>query len=287
MTHWLELSARAALASHRLVGWVFFDPVALERYTALGVPNGLGYYINSRGAPLLPAGHQAVAAAFATINPTLVQICVEVALEHTTATEIVAARNGAVADGLREHVPEIVDDLAALAEPLWATADQLSSSGRVLFAAHRQWDRPDDPLVSAWLALNCLREWRGDTHFAILVSEDIGPVEAGILDDAHRNYGGWIPRSRGADDESIAAAFKKLEARGLADHGVVNATGRARRGNIEARTDQLTARCWQTLGESRLRRFLAIVEPVGDRLVQRIDETAGPQWMPAARDPKH
>jgi hypothetical protein len=30
--------------------------------------------------------------------------------------------------------------------------------------------------------------------------------------------------------------------------------------------------------------FLALIEPVGDRLVERIDLTAGPVWMPAARD---
>lgn len=248
------------------------------------MPSGFGYYINSRGAPLLPAGHQAVAAAFATINPLFVQLCVEAALEHTTPAAIFDARNAAVADGLRRHVPEIVDDLAALAEPLWEVADGLSSSGRVLFAAHRQWERPDDPLTSAWLAVNCLREWRGDTHFAILVAEDIGPVEAGILDDAHRDYGGWIPRSRGADDDALAAAFAALEARGLAADGAVNAAGLARREEIEVRTDQLTAKCWQALGEERTERFLSLVEPVGARLVQRIDDAVGPQWMPAARD---
>ncbi|MGZ4759754.1 MAG: SCO6745 family protein [Acidimicrobiales bacterium] len=283
-TDWMELSARAALASHRLVGWTFFDPLAIERYTELGVPDGLGYYVNSRGAPLLPAGHQAVAAAFATIHPAFVQLCVETALQHTTVAAIIAAHDQAVGEGLRRHVPEIVDELGALADPLWAVADSLPSSGRVLFAAHRQLPRPTDPPLSAWLAVNCLREWRGDTHFAILVSEDIAAVEAGILDDAHRNYGGWIPRSRGADDAALATAFAALEARGLATDGAVDAAGLALRADIEARTDRLTARCWQALGEDLTRRFLAVVEPIGDRLVRRIDDTVGPQWMPAARD---
>ena len=280
---WIDLSARAALASHRLVGWTFFDPVAIERYAALGVPNGLGYYIVSRGAPLLPAGHQAVAAAFATVHPGFVQLCVETALEHTTVDAIVDMHHRAVADGLRRHVPEIVDELAELADPLWAVADELPSSGRVLFAAHRQLPRPADPVLSAWLAVNCLREWRGDTHFAILVAEDVGAVEAGILDDARRGYGGWIPRSRGADDATLATAFAALERRGLAADGAVDAAGLAFRAEIEERTDRLTARCWQALGEERSLRFLALVEPVGDRLVQLIDDAVGPKWMPAAR----
>ncbi len=281
---WQALSARAALASHRLVGWTFWDPVAIERYAALGVPEGFGYYINTRGAPLLPAGHQAVAAAFGTIHPGFIQLCVEAGLAHTTAAAIFDARNEAIGHGLRTYVPEIVDDLESLAEPLWAAADGLVSSGRVLFAAHREMPRPDDPLVSAWLAVNCIREWRGDTHFAVLAAEGIAPVEAGILDDAQRDYGGWIPRSRGADDAAIDAAMASLAARGLATDGKVDARGLEFRARIEARTDQLTEASWRPLGERTVHRFVELVEPVGARLVARIDETAGPQWMPAARD---
>jgi hypothetical protein len=280
---WIDLSARAAFASHRLVGWIFWDPVAIEKYTALGVPDGFGYYVNSRAAPLLPAGHQAVTAAYYTIHPVFIQVCVERALEHTTAAAIFDARNEAVGEGLRRFVPEICDGLADLAAPLWEVADAITSSGRVLFAAHRQMARPDDEVVSAWLAVNCLREWRGDTHFAVLAAEDVSAVMAGILDDAQRHYGGWIPRSRGADDAGLAAAFAELESRGLARDGAVNEAGLAYRAELERRTDQLTQRCWEALGEDRTRSFVALVEPVGDRLVARIDDTAGPNWMPAAR----
>ena len=289
MTNWTELSAQAALASHRLVGWMFWDPYAIERYTSLGVPDGLGYYIASRGAPLLPAGHQAVAAAFATIHPGYIQLCVDTALAHTSSEAIYSARNDAVGVGLHEFVPEICDELAGLAGPLWETADLLSSSGRVLFAAHRQMPRPDDPLVSAWLAVNTIREWRGDTHFAVLVAEDIDAATAGVLDDARRSYGGWLARSRGADDTAIATAFAGLEVRGLAEGGVVNAAGLAYREEVEQRTDRLTARPWELLGEQRTQELIELIEPVGERLVHRIDVTAGPGWMPAARDlrPSH
>ena len=44
-------SARAALASHRLVGWTYWDPVAIDRYTQLGVPDGVGLSVCSRAAP--------------------------------------------------------------------------------------------------------------------------------------------------------------------------------------------------------------------------------------------
>ena len=284
MTDWIELSERAALASHRLVGWMFWDPVAVEKYAALGVPDGFGYYIASRGAPLLAAGHQAVAAAFATISPDFIRVCVESALEHTTPEAIYEARNDAVGEGLRRFVPEICDGLGALAEPLWQVADALPSFGRVLFAAHRQMPRPDDAVTSAWLAVNTIREWRGDTHFAVLVAEDVDATMAGILDDARRNYGGWIPRSRGADDAALDAAFARLEARGLAEDGVVNAGGLTYRDEVETRTDRLTALPWQHFGAERTLALVDLIEPVGERLVERIDITAGPDWMPAARD---
>ena len=30
--------------------------------------------------------------------------------------------------------------------------------------------------------------------------------------------------------------------------------------------------------------FIELIEPIGSRYVDRIDQTAGPQWMPAARE---
>ena len=284
MTDWQSLSARASLASHRLVGWIYWDPAAIAKYAGLGVEGGAGYYIASRGAPLAPAGHQAVSAAFYSIHPAFIEVCLDLAAAATTWEAATDARNAAVGEGLREFVPEICDDLATMGPDLWAAADALPVSGRVLFAAHRQWPRPDDPLVSAWLAVNCIREWRGDTHWAVLASEDLSGTQAGILHNAFLNYPtDWIPRSRGADDDALGTAFADLEARGLADGGVVNADGLALRQRVEDRTDLLCERAWRTLGEARTLEFLELVEPVGERLLARIDQTAGPEWMPAAR----
>ncbi|MGZ4677133.1 MAG: SCO6745 family protein [Acidimicrobiia bacterium] len=285
MTDWSDLSARASMASHRLIGWIYWDPTAIGRYAELGVENGLGWYIASRGAPLAPAGHQAVAAAFYSIHPGFIEGALALAAAATTWERITDVRNDAVGVGLRADAPEICDELAGLADPLWAAVDALPSSGKVLFAAHRHWPRSDDPLVSAWLALNCLREYRGDLHFAVLLSEDLSGTQAGLLHDAYMNYpGDWIPRSRGADDAALGAATTELEVRGLATDGKVNAAGLALRERIEARTDQLTERTWRTFGEARTVRLLELIEPVGPRFMERVDRTAGPEWMPAARD---
>ncbi|MFM8946067.1 MAG: helix-turn-helix domain-containing protein, partial [Actinomycetota bacterium] len=60
--------------------------------------------------------------------------------------------------------------------------------------------------------------------------------------------------------------------------------GLALRTAIERRTDELCVTMWKAVGESTTRRFIDLVEPVGERLLRRIDDTAGPDWMPAARE---
>jgi hypothetical protein len=284
MADWAQLSARASFASHRLIGWIYWDPGALERYAALGVEMGGITYISSRSAPLAPAGAQVVAATFYSISPEFITASLAITAERTTFEAIAAARDSAVVDGLHSYVPEICDGLASLAPALWAAADALPVSGRALFAAHRQAPRPSGSLLSAWLAVNCIREWRGDTHFAVLASEDISGIQAGLLHNAYMGYPkDWIPRSRGADDNDVESAYADLEGRGLAAAGAINDAGLALRQRIEERTDSLCERAWRLLGEEPTLEFLALVEPVGDRLVARIDETAGTEWMPAAR----
>jgi hypothetical protein len=138
--------------------------------------------------------------------------------------------------------------------------------------------------MSAWNALNCIREWRGDTHFGILLNDNIGVVEAGLLHDAWMGYPKeWIPRSRGADDAEIIAALDNLSSRGFVTDGAINDEGVAYRVELERRTDVLCEIAWRHFGEKNTLELLSILEPVGERYVQQINETAGENWMPAAR----
>ena len=104
MAHdWLDLTRRSSFASHRLIGWIYWDPRAIELYTQLGIPNGTGYYVASRAAPLLPAGHQAVAAAFYSIHPKFIEFAVTLAEQHASWSDIYAMRNQAVGEGIVKH----------------------------------------------------------------------------------------------------------------------------------------------------------------------------------------
>lgn len=285
---WLDLSRRLAYASHRLIGWIFWDPGGIARFEALGVPNGLGYYIVTRAAPLAPAGHQAVTAAFGSIHPDYVRFSLDHALAHTSAEAVFEARNAAVDEGLRQFVPEVAERLDAFADELWAAVDALPSAGRVLFAAHRQAPRPTEPsAVSTWLALNAIREWRGDMHWMLQVAAGWSMTAAMVLDAAWRGYDGdWLPRSRGADDAALAAAIAELTTAGLMTDGVVNDAGHAARQAAEDRLDALTMQPWQHLGAARCDELHQVIDAAGERLMARVDNTAGPLWMPAGRPRK-
>lgn len=285
MTDWRSVTADAALASHRLVGWIYWDPTAVANYAALGVPDGTGCYIATRAASIAEAGDDVVTAVFGSIHPAFVSVCLDLCRQHTTFEAAAQARDSAVEPGLREIAPGLSDGLVELGPHLWAAVDQLVLTGRPLFASLLRRRREDNPLLSAWLAVNCIREWRGDTHWAIHAAEGIDGTMAGLLDAAWRGHDDdWLPRSRGADDAQLHSALARLESRGLAVDGRVNEAGVAYRQQLEDRLDDLCAPGWQALGVGRTRQLVDLVQPHASAFVERIDQTAGPRWMPAARD---
>jgi hypothetical protein len=285
MTDWQDLTRRASFTSHQFLGWIFWDERAKNALADLGVPNGLGHYIVNRGAPLAPAGAEALYAAFYTIKREFIHFAINHAAQHISNWhDVTVARDAVIRTGINEMTPQVIEPLGAFADELWRTVDAIPVSGRVLFAAHKSWPRPSDPLMSAWNALNCIREWRGDTHFGILLNDNIGVVEAGLLHDAWMGYPKeWIPRSRGAEDVEIEKALTNLSARGFVTDGVVNDAGVEYRQELERRTDVLCEIPWREFGEANTNALLNILEPVGTRYVQHIDEIAGENWMPAAR----
>lgn len=284
LVDWLSLSKRAAFVSHRLVGWVYWEPHGIERYTALGVQNGFGYYVTTRAGLLGKAGSDVVTAAYYSIHPDFIKASYEHLLLVGSIEDAIQIRDEAVLYGLRKYAPDICEELGSMAEDLWEAADSLPVSGRLLFASQLRHRRHDEPVLNAWLAVNCIREWRGDTHWALQIEDGLSGVESGVLDGAWRNYGDdWLPRSRGADDALLADAYSKLEERGFVKDGKVNDAGIAHRIMLEEKLDKAAVLAWQYLGEERTTRFVELVDSVGDELMRRIDETAGKKWMPAGR----
>jgi hypothetical protein len=132
--------------------------------------------------------------------------------------------------------------------------------------------------------VNCLREWRGDVHWALVAAAGLDGVEASILHNAWLGYDrDWLARSRGLPDDDIERGWASLTQRGFVVDGEVTADGSALRQRIEDDTDRLSTRPWELLGEAVAQKFARDFEPPCELLLQRVDITAGPNYQPASR----
>jgi hypothetical protein len=280
---WVAIARRNARSVQTIIGWIFWDPGAVRRYEALGLNGPLGY-IASRGAPFAGAGPEAMAASFGSISPLGIVIVFTQLGSPDEFRPFWEARNQAVLEGLATHAPAILEPLAELGPDLWRAAEQLPVVGRPFAASHLGVERPADPVLSGWQAVNYLREWRGDTHWAVVATQGLSGDEASILHNAWLGYeGDWLSRSRGNTPESIEVAWRGLAVKGLAVEGRVNADGLALRQWIEDETDRRTTRPWELLGEPRSIEFAERFEPPCELLLARVDLTAGPNYQPASR----
>lgn len=269
------------------VGWIFWDPGAVERYAALGIPAPFaspGGYIATRAAPLAPAGPEAVIAAFGSISPVGIRAVFELLGDPARFVDYWRARDEAIVEGLHRHAPDIVDPLCTFGPELWAVVDRLPLTGRVLFGAVRAMPRSPDPLLSGWHAVNALREWRGDTHWALTVAAGFDHAQASILHNAWLGYEtDWLALSRGTSPEDIEAGWSALTTRGMAIDRTVTDEGIALRQRIEDDTDRLTVLPWELLGAERTDELIELLEPPCALLLTRVDITAGPNYQPGSR----
>ncbi len=286
-TDWQILTARISRSVQTTIGWIFWDPGVARRAIDLGVPEAFASplgYIAARCAPLSAAGPDAVIAAFGSISPIGVRGAFSVLGTPDRFEAMRLARDEAVVEGLRGHAPDIEAPLVDNAPALWTVVDALPAVGRVLFAATRALPRSDDPLLSGWQAMNCLREWRGDTHWALTVAAGLGHAESSILHNAWLGYDtDWLALSRGTAADDLEAGWQSLQRRGLAHDRTVLAEGIALRQHLEDETDRLTTTPWEMFGADATVALAESLEPPCELLLARVDVTAGPNYQPASR----
>jgi len=282
-TEWINISRRNARSVQTTIGWIFWDPGAVRRYEQRGLGAGLGY-IASRGAPFAGAGPDALIGAFGSISSSAIRHLYDELDGPGDFLEFWRDRNEAVLEGLQMHAPEIIEPLQRFGPLLWNVVAQLPTAGRPFCASHLSLEIPGDPVLSGWHAVNFLREWRGDTHWALVATNLLSGGEASILHNAWLGYDGdWLSLSRGNAIDEIDAAWAKLEVKGLADSRVVNSAGLALRQHLEDETDRHTALPWELLGHRESIAFAEQFEPACERLLRRVDVTAGVNYQPASR----
>ncbi len=220
---------------------VYFEVGGKERYEAIGLKGQWMGYFASRAIPLGRPGPEVVVATFHGFAPSRVNRAIPTAWELATHDDIMAARFDQGRDVTRPGVEASGVDITPVAEALVAALPTLDLASRPLAAGNVGLTPPDDALGRLWHGATALREYRGDSHLAVLATEGLGGVEANVLMVAAGLTFKHQQAMRGWTDEEWAAGADRLRERGWLDaDGAITEAGGAARATIEDATDRTT-----------------------------------------------
>jgi hypothetical protein len=246
---------------HRMV---YFVPEAGEEYSALGV-QGAGGYFGSRSAPMGPVSDEVIIATFYNFSPLAVTSAMPGVWEAASPESLQAARFRVVQRAL-ERVgaglsPDEIAEARSLIDPVVAG---LGHGGKPLAAANASVPLPDDPLIALWQQLTVVREWRGDAHIAVLVTNELGPCECLVLQVSTGRFPLRIAQvTRRWTDEEWGAATDWLVSRGwLTSDGSPTPAGVDERERLEDQTDRLCVPIWEPVGDAGAARFAELILPM-------------------------
>ena len=252
---------------------IYFAPEAQRRYSELGLDSGAGYFA-SRSAALGRASAELVIATFFNFCPDLVRAHIPSAWSTAGPDQVLAARWEAADAALRRALGDVVSSVelaeaAGLARRA-AEAATARPEGRPLFAAHAALDWPDPTHLALFHAQTLLREFRGDAHVALLVSEGFDAVGALVLHQATGELPpGVLQATRAWPEAAWRAGVDALAGRGLitADGSALTARGREVRQALEDRTDQLSLPAYRALGAEGCDRLRQLGRPLSQAVV--------------------
>jgi hypothetical protein len=257
-------SVHAAIAmAHRPV---YFVPEANVEYAALGVEPGRGTYFASRTAAMGVVPDEVILATFYNFSEHAVRTAeIGKVWAGASAQALQTARFNAVRRsfdrvGCTPSATEIAE-ARALIDPVVAG---LNLAGKPLAAANAAVPLPDDALLALWQQLTIVREWRGDVHIALLVTNAIGPCECMVLQVGTGRFPlGITQATRMWNEQEWADAITELSARGWVDaNGAMTEAGNAAREHLEDETDRLCAPIWKPIGEAGAKRLTELLDPI-------------------------
>lgn len=247
---------------------VYFGPEPKEEYDALGL-RGWAPYFASRSAPLGQLPPDVVTAVFYGFHPKLARRALADVWSHCSPEDVTAARLRGADRALTRRLNGRVDnaELAIATDLIRDAVEHCEPNGRPVFAGHAALDWPAPAHLRLWHAATLYREYRGDAHVAVLVSEGIGPCHSLVLQaavaDAPADVAGFLKTMRGWSETEWDAAHQELQRDGLVDeHGVATSDGRTLRETMESRTDQRSIQPWRALGEDKLQVLLGALDTV-------------------------
>jgi hypothetical protein len=237
-----------------------------EAMFALGFTNYWDTYFAGRAAPLGQVPAEVVDALFYNFAPGEVARHIPKVWRTTTPEAAIAARQQGCANALRRILGDHVGTpaFARASELLLKAATSAPSEGRPMYAALRAIPIPDDGLERLFHAASLLREHRGDGHIAALMIEGVGGLEAHVLlaldmDMPADQFG----RIHHLPAEQLATVIDGMRDRGLiGDDGWLSESGRGVKQRVEAFTDDLAAKPYESLEPDELDELEAALEPL-------------------------
>ncbi len=251
-------------------GMIYFTPHGADAYAQVGITHHRMAYFASRSAAMGPVPAETVIATFFNFSPALIRRAIPAAWQIAAPARVLAARLEAADRSLRqawgdETGSAQVREAAGLAR---RAAERAISrrQGRPLFAGHASLPWPDPPHLVLWHAQTLLREYRGDGHVALLLTEGLDGLGALITHAAT----GAIPAealrtSRAWSEQEWAAGMERVREQGWLADGpelTLSEAGHRRRESVENRTDQLAVYPYEAIGEDGCARLTELTGPL-------------------------
>ena len=242
-----------------------------EAMFALGFTDFWDTYFAGRAAPLGLASAEVVDALFYNFAPGEVARHIPKVWRTTTPEAAIAARQAGCVKALRRILGEHVDTpaFARATDLLQKAATSAPWEGRPMYAALRSVPTPDEVVARLFHAASLLREHRGDGHVAVLMVEGVGRLEAHVLFALDMGMPAeQFGRIHHLPAPQLAAVIDGMRDRGLiGDDGWLSEAGRAAKQRVEALTDDLAAKPYESLEPSELDELMAALEPLAPLLL--------------------
>ena len=248
-------------------------PEVAEEFDSLGL-EGTERYFAPRAAPLGAASRELVIATFFNFSPRAVGHAIPGAWDKAPPMQILDAQRTGIDRALRRAFASIDTAIIDEALTLLRTAAEDATAcpeGRPLFAAYASLEWPEEPHVALWHSHYLLREFRGDGHIALLLSEGLTGITAFVLNVALHPTLDAIKKSRAWNDDEWATAVESLRSTGWLDAGgtlALSEEGARRREAIEQQTNFLNRPAYQTIGQGGCDRLIELGDPIGHALTQ-------------------
>ena len=270
-----DTARRTFRSAEPVHGMIYFTPYGPDAYAQVGVTHQRMTYFASRSAAMGPVPAETVVATFFNFNPAIIHEVIPAAWNIATPARVLAARLAAVDASLRRAWGDDIDsppvreaaDLARRAAERAASRPQ----GRPLFAGHAALQWPDAPHLVLWHAQTLLREYRGDAHVALLLTEGLDGLGALITHAATGSIPAEALRTtRAWSEEDWAAGVDRVREQGWLADGpelTLSEAGDRRRRSVEDRTDDLAVYPYEAIGEDGCARLRALAGPLSARVM--------------------